>query len=228
MDVLGESFCLSEEYRYAPNVSYRTCMRTWEVLFVVKSTVKLNGGPIPFETFSRFAAQMTIPCFTAARLGSDRGDLKERLVIEVRLYVAHDDPWRWPAKRPPAACFFPFSHSIKHRKGQCARGFFSSSSFLSDITYVMRRQALLDLGGSIVRSLSPITITITEECHVASIDDDQIMACDRHSACRSRTELSMFLIDIPKSDVALREISGRKSMMLIISIYCSLYAICYL
>lgn len=34
----------------------------------------------PFETFSRFAAQMTIPCFTAATR-KRRGDLQERLVV---------------------------------------------------------------------------------------------------------------------------------------------------
>lgn len=44
---------------------------------VVRETRRHGGTGVhsrpryPFETFSRFAGQMTIPCFTAARLGSD-------------------------------------------------------------------------------------------------------------------------------------------------------------
>jgi len=46
----------------------------------------------PFETFSRFAVQMTIPCFTATRLGSGEVIYKSGLSFVV-CASATSDPW---------------------------------------------------------------------------------------------------------------------------------------
>lgn len=101
---------------------------------------------------------MTIPCFTAARLGSDAGDLQERdspSCVSLR-HSDDDDPWgprvaggegggRGPCRvschyaRPRDFALFPFSVRFARLDGTAratekdnARLFSSSSSFSSD------------------------------------------------------------------------------------------------
>jgi len=128
-------------YRTEPAYRYGKCSRAGRPWNLTAERSRAD----PFETFSRFAAQMTIPCFTAARLGSDRGDLKGRLVVvgDARSCVSDEDPWRFSA-----GMLLFLSRAIPDikqadRKGQCAA--FSLPLPFSAITHAARRRAALDL-----------------------------------------------------------------------------------
>lgn len=116
---------------------------------VSESTVKPteeHSRPEPFETFSRFAAQMTIPCFTAARLGSGEVIYKSdssfvrhrRTILELRapsltacVRVCVVSYTCSVTLLSPFLARFAITASRATKKDN-TRGFSSSSSFLSD------------------------------------------------------------------------------------------------
>lgn len=121
----------------------------------------------PFKTFSRFAAQMTIPCFTAATR-KRRGDLQERLVVVRASAAAILGSHKRPHTRssPGSFPFWRATRSALPRKGQCTAFLFFLLFPFSAITRAAPRRDN-DIGSRLVLRISMFAVHLLPVVEIA-------------------------------------------------------------